>query len=132
MRKNIIRLVLIVLSLFILDPIFFIRNCQGQWVQTSGPGGGSIPCIAGSGDNIFAGTYDGGIFKKSGDGWYPVNNGLSNLHVLSLALSGTYLYAGTLGSGVFLSSDNGDSWVNIGLNNYSVNCIAVIGTIVFA
>ena len=44
-----------------------------------------------------------------------VNNGLTNLVVLSLALnSNGHIFAGTQ-RGVFRSTNNGDTWVNTGL-----------------
>ena len=62
-----------------------------------------------SGDNLFAGTWRGGIFlsKNNGESWKAVNTGLmySDLRpssvVTSLAIVGKDLYAGTRGAGVW-------------------------------
>jgi hypothetical protein len=35
---------------------------SAQWVQTNGPYGGQINCLAVSGTNLFSGTQDGGVF----------------------------------------------------------------------
>jgi len=36
---------------------------QAQWVQTNGPYGGNVNCLAVNGTNIFAGTDAGYIFQ---------------------------------------------------------------------
>lgn len=93
---------------------------EAQWVQTNGPFGGKVYSMAEAGNNLFAGTYGGVVFRStdSGDSWIPVNNGLTGNMVISFAESGDYLFAGTNAS-VFRSSDNGDSWINVnnGLTN---------------
>ena len=40
---------------------------HAQWVQTNGPYGGMIQCLAVSGTNLFAGT-DGGVFLSTNNG----------------------------------------------------------------
>ncbi|MBK6760512.1 MAG: hypothetical protein IPG73_07375 [Ignavibacteria bacterium] len=108
-----------------------------QWVQTNGPHGGDIRCMAVSDTNLFAGTYgSAGVFLSTNNGasWTAVNTGLTNNIVLSLAVSGTNLFAGTEGSGVFRSTNNGTSWtaVRIGLPRINVRSLAVSGTNLFA
>jgi hypothetical protein len=76
--------------------------------------------LAIQGNNIFAGTWGGGVYLSSNNGssWTPVNNGLPvNTFVRTLAIQGNNIYAGNSGSGVYLSSDNGKNWtaVNNGL-----------------
>jgi hypothetical protein len=63
----------------------FIVNAQ--WIQTNGPVGGTVNCVAISGTNIFAGTK-GGIFLSTNNGssWTAVNNGLTSYTILSLLL----------------------------------------------
>ena len=50
-----------------------------------------------SGSNIFAGTYDDGVFLSTNNGtsWTAVNSGLTDLDVYSLAVSGSTIFAGT-------------------------------------
>ncbi len=104
-----------------------------QWVQTNGTRGFQIQCFAGSGTNLFAGNYDGGVFLSTNNGknWTAVNSGMTGSIVQSLVVSpngtgGTNLFAGTSG-GVFLSTNDGTSWtaVNSGLTDTSVNALAV-------
>jgi len=109
---------------------------RAQWVQTNGPGAGSVYSFAVSGTNLFAGTRQGGIFVTTDKGisWTKVNTGLTNTEVHSLALSGTNLFAGTYGGGVFLSSDKGASWalVNVGLTNGYLFSLVFSGGSLFA
>jgi len=110
-------------------------HARAQWVQTAGPGGGTVSCLAVSGTNLFAGTWSGGVFHSTNNGtsWTAVNPGLTNTSVYSLAVLGTILFAGTDG-GVFLSTDNGTSWtaVNNGLTDTLVTSLAVSGANLFA
>ncbi len=113
-----------------------LHSARAQWVQTNGPYGGIVNCLAVSGTNLFAGTGRGGVFLSTNNGtsWTAVNNGLTNTNVYALAVSpasggtgGTNLFAGTWGDGVFLSTNNGISWtaVNTGLTNTRVWSLAV-------
>jgi hypothetical protein len=48
--------------------LVFVLVCayaSAQWLQTNGPYGGSIRCLAVSGTNLFAGTYGGGLWRRS-------------------------------------------------------------------
>ncbi|MGE5449494.1 MAG: T9SS type A sorting domain-containing protein, partial [Bacteroidales bacterium] len=59
-----------------------------------------------SGGHIFAGTYEGGVFRSTdnGENWTPINAGLTNPMVSSLGVSPSgHIFAGTTGSGVFRS-----------------------------
>ena len=115
----------------------FIPNAICQWVPGNGPFADQVTCFASSSTNLFAGTWKG-VFLSTDNGtsWNKVgNNGLTNLHVLSLAVSGQNLFAGTLNDGgVFLSTNNGTNWtlVNTGLPNYDILTLAVSGTNLFA
>ena len=121
------------LSVLIVYTFYF--NAQAQWVQTNMRFAESWG-IAVSGDNVFAGTYGGGVYlgTNNGTSWSKVNSGLTNLSVPSLVFIGTNLFAGTNGGGVFLSTDNGTSWtaVNSGLTHTDATSLAVIGTNLFA
>src|SRR5665647_2999652 len=107
--------VLILLQLLII----YNNDLQAQWVQTTGPYGGEILCLAVSGINIIAGTRNG-VFLTTNNGtnWTKVNNGLTNNIIHALIVSGANIFAGT-GEGVFLSTNNGTNWTkgNNGLNN---------------
>jgi ligand-binding sensor domain-containing protein len=87
---------------------------SAQWVQTNGPYGGEIRALAVSGTNLYAGTWDSGVFLSTNNGasWRAVNAGLGNHYVSALAVSDTNLFAGTY-DGVFLSTNNGTSWTSM-------------------
>ncbi|MDD5361999.1 MAG: T9SS type A sorting domain-containing protein [Ignavibacteria bacterium] len=94
--------------------LLFSTNLKSQWIQTNGPRGGWVRCLAISGSNLFAGTHGGGVFRSTNNGasWTAVNNGLTNQTIYSLAVSGTNIFAGTADSGVFLSTNNGVNRIN--------------------
>ena len=46
----------------------FALDGFGQWVQTNGPYGGSVWCLAMHKSDIFAGTDGGGIFRSTDSG----------------------------------------------------------------
>jgi hypothetical protein len=90
------------LAFFAAVVLLGAQSLQAQWIQTSGPYGGSIECFAVNGSNLFAGT-DGGVFLSTNNGtsWAAVNTGLKNATVSALAVSGPNLFAGTGGRGVW-------------------------------
>ena len=117
--------------------IYFSANAQ--WVQTNGPYGRTVNCFAVQGSNIFAGTYEFGVYRSSDNGehWLAVNNGLTDNTVISFLVTGNSIFAGT-DNGLFRSTDSGDNWiaVNTGFPGppwpASIKALAVIGTKLFA
>ena len=123
--------------------VAFILNfdiADAQWIQTNGPNGCQVNCLAVCGTNLFAGTTSGGgIFLSTNNGtnWTPVNAGLSsaslpyalgNTSVYSFAVNGTSVFAGTNGGdGVHCSTNNGANWIGTktGLSNTVVMALAV-------
>lgn len=104
-----------------------------QWVQ-NGADSSYVLSFAVSGTNIFAGTYDHGIFLSTNNGtsWIQINSGLTlNLNIFnSLVISGTNIFAGS-SLGVYLSTNNGTNWtaVNSGLlGNVLALAVAANGT----
>lgn len=92
-----------------------------------------------NGTSIFAGAYEGGIYRSTdnGENWVEVNTGLTKKIVKSFAIIGSTIFAGTSSGGVFRSTDNGANWtdVNEGLQNSSnyifVNTLIAAGTSLF-
>lgn len=118
-----------------------ISSSFAQWVQTSGPGGGSIHSLVAIGTKLFAGTSSftatsGGVYLSTNNGtsWTAVNSGLTNEDVNSLAVNGANLFAGTGGGGVFLSTNNGTSWtaVNSGLTYQNIDALLSAGGNLYA
>ena len=93
---------------------------QDFWQACNAPNGGTVSSLAANSSGyLFAGTYEGGIYRSldGGRSWTPTNNGLTSTTVMALAISSTgYAFAGTWGAGVFRSSDNGGSWVGVNLS----------------
>jgi photosystem II stability/assembly factor-like uncharacterized protein len=119
--------------------ITIISNCvlQAQWVQANGPYSGKILCYAENGNDIFAGTYDGNIYRSTNNdrNWTLINFSLYHYSVLSLAMCRSNIFAGTSGKGIFLSTDNGASWSNVYNESpwgADVPSLAVIDTNIFA
>jgi len=78
-------------------------NCTTWTAIDSGlPTNATVPSLAVSGNNIFAGTQGSGVFLSTNNGtsWTAVNNGLTNTQIQSLAVSGSNIFAGTSTGGV--------------------------------
>lgn len=89
-----------------------------QWVQTSGPAGGSATHFSVDPSNgyIFA-LANGGIYRSTDEGasWVLVTNNLpADLGPTALTASGSNLYIGfftaTSSKVIYRSTDNGDTW----------------------
>ena len=132
------------------DGVFLSTNNGADWTAANAglaqkeilalavyqvPGGS--PAGAGtSGTNLFAGTFDDGVFISTNNGisWTAANSGLTAYSIRAVALSprtdgtgGNNLFAGTWEGGVFLSTNNGTSWtaVNTGLPMKRISALAV-------
>jgi photosystem II stability/assembly factor-like uncharacterized protein len=70
----------------------------------------SVGCLAGMGNNLYAGTNNNGIFMSTDFGvtWAQSNTGLLDTNIISLFSTNIGLFAGT-STGVFYST-NGQSW----------------------
>jgi len=92
--------------------------------------------LAISGNNIFAGTFGGGVFLSgdNGESWTEKNSGLTSTRVYSLATSGINIFTGNYGGGVFLTTDNGELWTqkNSGLKNTYIRSLAISGNNIYA
>ena len=120
----------------LMASIFFTYHCTvADWVQTGGPGGGYVICLAAQGDTVLVGMNGGGIFRSTNGGvsWAPANNGLdpsaNSIYVYALFIHGTQVYAGA--NGIFQSSDFGLTWDALPLNQY-VSAFAATENYLFA
>jgi photosystem II stability/assembly factor-like uncharacterized protein len=89
---------------------FFVSIGHAQWVQTSGPSGGTITSIAVLGGDVFAGTASG-VFRSTDGGasWSCVTTGVQNASIQGLAVIDTDLFAATT-TGVVRSTNKGVTW----------------------
>lgn len=92
--------------------------------------------IAVIGEDMFAGLFDGGVYKSTDNGksWAAANKGIEYEDVDYLAANGSNLYAAIYAKGVWTSNDKGASWRQIsnGLLNKYVNAITVSNNVLFA
>ncbi|RPI18633.1 MAG: T9SS C-terminal target domain-containing protein [Ignavibacteriae bacterium] len=107
-------------------------NSEAQWTQTNGPYGGIITSFAKSGNNIYGGVFEDGVYLSTDNGlnWNKTAFGIRQ--VTALATIGSTLLAGTRGSGLYRSTDNGQNWTLTSINNYWVSSLTVIGSTVYA
>ena len=89
-----------------------------------------------SNNDVFVGTYGGGIFltTDNGDSWMAKDLGLPKTCINCLSISDFNIFVGTDNSGIFLSTDNGDSWkaINNGLTNLTINTLGIQGKYILA
>lgn len=88
--------------------------------------------------NIFAGSIGNGIYRATngGNNWTLLNNGLTNLGVVSMTYNSSgYLYAASSGGStgytpLFLSTNNGDDWTRIDQDfEYDNNPVVLVNSI---
>jgi hypothetical protein len=108
---------------------------NAQWVQTTGLNGAFVWTLAAIDSNIFAGTYQDGVYilNKESTAWTQIKNGLPNSSVHSFCSYGTNIFAGTY-AGVFRTINKGESWtiINNGLTDSTITSFALINSNLFA
>ncbi|HMY71590.1 MAG TPA: BACON domain-containing carbohydrate-binding protein, partial [Blastocatellia bacterium] len=91
-----------------------------------------------SGNNLFAGAPNGGVFRMNlaatPSVWERVNRGLMTANIQALAVAGNNVFCGTRDAGIYRSSDQAQNWTaaNAGLTDANVTVLAVIGNMLFA
>lgn len=121
------------LVLFLIATVL-IQFSFAQWSNvSSGLGDKQIYSFTNNSTNLFAGTFNYGLYTSTDNGisWTQAGIGLNNRIVFSLTMFGNYLYAGT-DIGVWRTSNNGAYWSLIGLNNNTIYSLASNQTRVFA
>lgn len=116
--------------IYIVFIILVTNISYSQWVRISG----NIDALSLSytGNKMYAGTYNEGVYYSSNNGLNWVQTSLNNQAVFSLACIGNYVIAGTWGYGIYYSTNNGTSWVQSNLVSERVLSLAVIGNNIFA
>lgn len=96
-----------------LSGVFVSMTNGDNWIQI-GLSAERISSLTKVGPNMFAGTYDNGIFYSSNNGstWEQRNNGLTSLDVRCLCFNASGIFAGTFGGGIFHTTNNGLEWIN--------------------
>jgi hypothetical protein len=127
--RNIFQFLIIVFCLFSSS-----NPLLAQWVQTSGTNSDTVECIAVSGSNLYAGTYDGGsllLSTNNGASCTTTNIGLTNDPIGAVFVLSTNLFAAAH-DGVYVSTNKGTSWKYMGLAYDDAVAFAVCGTNLFA
>lgn len=122
MKKIIFTFFLIVHCTLLID------NCFAQWVQTSGPDGGSIRCfVKDSLNRWFIGTTGNGVYYSVNEGanWTTANTGLTYGKINGLALDSTNVFFAATERGLFRSSNSGGLWTNIFFGTNVINSVVV-------
>jgi hypothetical protein len=116
-----------------LQSTLYLDNCSAQWaLDTVGLGYKTQQSLAVSGNNIYAGTMNNGVYLSTNNGTSWSQTSLNNQYIYSLAVNGSNVYAGTYGNGVFLSTNNGTTWTQTTLINKYVPSLLVVGTYIYA
>src|SRR4030095_6139086 len=122
-----------IIYFFILTIVITISS-NAQFEPTGGPfGAGAVYCLFASGNDLFAGTQNGGVFKttNNGDNWIQINNGMGSQLVNTLTGLNNYLFAGT-STGLYRSLDGGANWVPVNYGgSYAVTALTVNGTDIY-
>lgn len=100
------------------------------------PAGVVVSDLAVSGNYLFAGSRNAGIFRKgNGTNWTAVTTGLPvGSGFIGFGVSGSYLFAGMGDSGIYRTGDSGATWtaVNTGLSGSWFHGFEVNGGYIFA
>ena len=109
-----------------------IFQWSDPWTINLGLEGHSITALSVNGENIYAGTDLGEIYRSESAGrpWKLVNStDMAGRHISGLRWLGSTLHACTWGDEVFRSVNDGDSWtsINDGLGNAEVMTMEVVG-----
>jgi len=88
--------------------------------------------LAISGNNIFAGTVDSGVYISTDNGTNWTQTSLNHKMIYSIAVNGNTVFAGTNFNGIYKSTNNGTTWTQTALNNQRVRALAVSGSNIIA
>lgn len=115
------------------DGIYKWEKDSDPWTTDLGLKGPFITALSVNGENVYAGTDHGKIYRSenAGKSWQLVNStDMAGSGISGLKWVGSTLYASASGKGVIRSVNGGDSWtpINDGLDDMSVVTMAAIGT----
>ena len=120
------------------DGVFQCERDSGPpWTTNLGLEAHSITALSANGENIYAGTDNGEIYRSesTGKSWQLVNStDMAGSSISGMKWIGSTLYASSWGKGVIRSVNGGDSWtpINDGLDDRAVLTMAAVGTTLYA
>ena len=115
------------------DGVFQWEKDSDPWTTNLGLKGRFITALSVNGENIYAGTGSGEIYRSenAGKSWQLINStDMAGSSVSGLKWIGSTLYASAWGKGVIRSVNGGDSWtpINDGLDDRAVLTMTTVGT----
>lgn len=121
--------------------VYLSRDYGNSW-ETTGISNKWITDMINTGDVIYAGTKDDGIFRSYDEGlnWKQINNGLTIKNVTALSFVGSKIFAATshytedfnYEEGIYFSTDDGNTWNRINSIQNAVSDIANYNNKMFA
>ncbi|MDE0396795.1 MAG: hypothetical protein OXL96_03210 [Candidatus Poribacteria bacterium] len=115
------------------DGIYKWEKDSDPWTTDLGLEGHFITALSVNGENVYAGTDGGEIYRSenAGKSWKLVNStDMAGSSISGLKWVGSTLYASSWREGVIRSVNGGDSWtpINDGLDDRAVVTMATVGT----
>ena len=115
------------------DGVFQWEKDSDPWTTNLGLKGPFITALLVNGENIYAGSNQGKIYRSenAGKSWKLANStDMAGSSISGLKWVGSTLYASAWGNGVIRSVNGGDSWtpINDGLDDRAVLTMATVGT----
>jgi photosystem II stability/assembly factor-like uncharacterized protein len=110
---------------------------DAQWLKTGGPfGGTTISCFTSTGNKLYAGSENMGIFLSTdkGETWKSINSDLPDTSIISLLAYDNIIFVGTYDE-LFVSTNGGENWKAAGKGipaHTRIYSIAKFDTILFA
>ncbi|RPI17291.1 MAG: T9SS C-terminal target domain-containing protein [Ignavibacteriae bacterium] len=105
--------------------VYYTTNGTNWNYSTNGMTSLRIISLTCCGNNIFAGSEAGGVYRSFDNGinWTTVNDGLTSYEIHSMCSNAGMVYAGT-NTGVFATTNNGNNWTKISTSS--------VGNIIYA
>lgn len=119
--------------LFVVFSIITTTNLlHAQWIQTTEPYGGTVNSIVVSGTNLFAGTYDGGVWRAAlsemtplTQDWVSQSSGVSNTLNAIKAVSENVAWVCGLSGTVLRTTDGGRTWIKTASPSSILHCYSI-------
>ncbi|OGU42290.1 MAG: hypothetical protein A2X61_05935 [Ignavibacteria bacterium GWB2_35_12] len=110
-----------ILLLFVFLQIIsfnYIYSQQKVWIKTSYPSSGFRLAKNPSNNDIYAGSYGGGLYKSTDNGqnWTDITSGVSSSYIDDIVISNSgtiFVSCATSAGGMFRSTNNGASWTRL-------------------
>ena len=113
--------------------LFRLNDAEDSWGRIGTMSGG-ISALRWIGSTLYATSSGAGVFcSVDGDtSWRPINDGLTDLSVLTMHVEGTTLYIGTARHGVFQLGRDANEWQSFGGMYRRVNSLSAGDGVLYA